>query len=262
MTQGVPEADLDAGFRARHAVLAAGYGDRPDPDDPSLVLAMPLVLHIPKADPPARSALLAAAATATVALCLDERVGAGADGEPGPWSADYRAWTGARIRKVARRARGAQWLAAQSVDGVTAEVGGAQARALVPGPVGALDARIRKLQIGGTDLDHDRPGDPDDGTVVLWIDGSLGMTVGKAAAQVGHAAMILAGAMTAEQAWQWARDDFRCAVRDAEPDRWSALVGELAAGRAVAVRDAGFTEVAPGSTTVAARLPGSTGSLD
>ncbi|MFC9787882.1 peptidyl-tRNA hydrolase [Rhodococcus sp. NPDC127528] len=254
MTQGVPETRPDAGFRARHAVLAAGYGDRPDPEDPSLVLAMPLVLHIPKAAPPARSALLAAAATATVALCLDERVGAGEDGEPGPWSADYRSWTGARIRKVARRARGAQWLAAQAVDGVTADVGGAQARALVPGPVGALDPRIRKLQIGGTDLDHDRPDDPHDGTVVLWVDGSLGMTVGKAAAQVGHAAMILAGAMTAERAWLWARDGFRCAVRDADPDRWSTLVGELAAGRAVAVRDAGFTEVAPGSTTVIAHV--------
>ncbi|TQF73688.1 peptidyl-tRNA hydrolase [Rhodococcus spelaei] len=216
---------------------------------------MPLVLHIAKAEPPARSAVLQAAATATVTLCLDERVGTGEDGEPGPWRGDYLAWTGARIRKVARRARGAQWLAAQDVDGVTVDVDGAQARALVPGPVGALDPRIRRLQIGGTDLDHDSPGDVADGVPVLWVDGSLGMTVGKAAAQVGHAAMILAGAMTTEQAWRWAHDDFRCAVRDADPDRWAALVDAVGAGRAVAVRDAGFTEVAPGSTTVVAELP-------
>ena len=80
--------------------------------------------------------MLAAAAAATAALCLDPRVGTGADGEPGPWQRDYLAWTGARIRKVARRARGAQWLAAQDVDGVTVEVDGAQARAFVPGSGG------------------------------------------------------------------------------------------------------------------------------
>ena len=56
------------GFAARHGVLAAGYGSRPDPEDPAQVLAMPMVLHLPKVDPPARSDLLAAAASATVAL--------------------------------------------------------------------------------------------------------------------------------------------------------------------------------------------------
>ena len=242
------------GFAARHAALAAGYGNRPDPADPAQVLAMPIVLHIPKADPPARSALLAAAASATVALCLDERVGPDADGTPGPWQHALREWTDARIRKVSRRARGAQWLAAQDVDGVTVDVDGAQARALVPGPVGDLDPRIRKLQIGGTDLEPDEPGPVPAGRPTLWVNGALGMTVGKAAAQVGHAAMILAGAMSAERALAWAADDFRCAVRDADPATWAALGGDVAGGRAIAVRDAGFTEVAPGSMTVIASV--------
>ena len=165
----------DSRWRERHAVLAAGYGGRDDPADPALVLAMPIVLHIPKADPPKRTALLEAAATAAVALCLDERVGFTEDGEPGPWHEDYSAWVGARIRKVSRRARGAQWLAAQEVPGITVDVDGAQARALVPGPVGELDPRIKKLQIGGTDLEHDEPGPPEPGLPVLWIDSvSLG----------------------------------------------------------------------------------------
>ncbi|PTR31795.1 peptidyl-tRNA hydrolase PTH2 [Rhodococcus sp. OK519] len=243
------------GFAARHGMLAAGYGSRPDPDDPSQVLAMPIVLHIPKVDPPARSDLLAAAATATVALCLDARVGPDEDGEPGPWQHALREWTDARIRKVARRARGAQWLAAQEVDGVTVDVGGAQARALVPGQVGALDPRIRKLQIGGTDLEHDEPGPVEPGLPILWVNASLDMTVGKAAAQVGHASMILAGAMTLERARLWAEDGYRCAVRDADPQRWAQLCDEVARGAAVAVRDAGFTEVAPGSMTVIAPIP-------
>lgn len=245
-----PAAD---GFRARHVVLADGYGGRPDPTDPRQVLAMPIILHIPKTAPPARSALLEAAAAATVALCLDERVGTGADGQPGSWRDGFLDWIGSRIRKVSRRARGAQWRAAQEVDGITVDVDGAQARALVPGPVGALDPRIARLQIGGTDLAHDEPGAPDDGLPVIWVNAALEMTVGKASAQVGHAAMLLAGAMSAEQAWEWAGRGYRCSVRDADATQWARLAPLVAEGRAVAVRDAGFTEVAPGSVTVIAQ---------
>ncbi|MEE2033162.1 peptidyl-tRNA hydrolase [Rhodococcus chondri] len=240
----------DPGFVARHRVLARGYGHRPDPADPADVLAMPLVLHVPRSDPPARSSLLEAAAVATVTLCLDPRVGLGPDGEPGPWYGPFLAWNDARIRKVSRRARGAHWSAAQDVPGVTVDCDGAQARALVPGRVGSLDSRISRLQIGGTDLPHDDAGDPPPGVPVLWVNADLDMTVGKAAAQVGHAAMLLAGALDVDAARAWADAVFRCAVRDADPARWKELVARAEAGTAVAVRDAGFTEVAPGSVTV------------
>ncbi|RJO75046.1 peptidyl-tRNA hydrolase [Nocardia panacis] len=235
------------GFRLRYAELAAGYGDRADPADPAHVQAMQLVLHLPKADPPARSALLAAAATATVELCMDERVGP--DGE---WSQRYLAWKRSRIRKVARRARGAQWVAATEVAGVTAEVAGAQARAFVPGPVGEVDPRIRRLQIGGTDLEHDDPGPADPNLPVLWVNSALGMTLGKAAAQVGHASMLLAGALDLDAVRHWSELEFRCAVREADADRWRGLCERVRLGAATAVRDAGFTEVAPGSMTVIA----------
>lgn len=238
-------------FEARHGVLARGYGSRPDPADPADVLAMQLVLHIEKNDPPARSAVLAAAASASVALCLDERCGPG-----GEWEPALRAWVDARIRKVSRRARGKQWAEAQEVPGVTVEAHGAEARAFVPGRVGAIDPRVRKLQISGTDLPDDAPGAPEPGLPVIWIDASLGMTTGKAAAQVGHAAMILAGAMTFEQAGKWARRDFACSVRDAGAAEWERLSARVRAGEAVAVRDAGFTEVAPGSMTVIAEADG------
>lgn len=234
-------------FAARHARLAAGYGGADDPPDPADVLAMPLVLHIPKVDPPARSSLLEAAAVATVTLCLDPRVGPDAS-----WSGEFGRWTQARIRKVSRRARGSQWTAATDVDGVTAAVGDAQARALVPGRVGDVDPRIKRLQIGGTDLEHDDPGPPPPGVPVLWIDARLTMTVGKAAAQVGHASMLLAGAMTEARCRAWADDGFACAVRDADAETWTRLRTLVERGHAVAVRDAGFTEVAPGSMTVIA----------
>lgn len=248
LDEGFPDEGFpDEGFLARHAELARGYAGEGDPADPALVQAMQLILHLPKVDPPARSAILAAAAAAALALCLDERVG-----PDGPWQQRYLAWQGSRIRKVSRRARGAQWLAAGEIDGLTVDLDGAQARALVPGPVGELDPRIKRLQVGGTDLEHDTPRDPDPDLYVLWVNSALEMTVGKAAAQVGHATMLLAGALPAADVYAWSRRDYRCAVRDADPEHWDYLKSLVMQGKAIAVRDAGFTEVAPGSMTVIA----------
>lgn len=85
------------------------------------------------------------------------------------------------------------------------------------------------------------------------------MTVGKAAAQVGHASMLLAGALPVEQAFAWAQRGFRCAVRDADRHGWAELcaraTGHGGPETIAAVRDAGFTEVAPGSMTVIAVAP-------
>ncbi len=245
------QAVLTNTFEARHGVLARGHGSAADPADPADVLAMQVVLRIEKRDPPARSELLAAAAAVAVALCLDERSGPG-----GEWGSAVHAWVGARIRKVTRRARGKQWEDVQALPGITAACGGAEARALVPGPVGQLDPRVKKLQISGTDLPEDDPGEPAAKLPVIWIDAALGMSTGKAAAQAGHAAMLLAGAMTFEQVRNWARRDYACSVRDAAPEQWARLQERVRAGEAVAVRDAGFTEVAPGSMTVIAELHG------
>ncbi|TSE01252.1 peptidyl-tRNA hydrolase [Skermania sp. ID1734] len=209
---------------------------------------MPIVLHLPKTEPPARTALLEAAAAATIALCLDPRVDTG-----GPWHESFDAWMNGRIRKVARRARGAQWRAVQDADGVTVEVDGAQARAFVPCPVGELDPRIKRLQIGGTDLEHDAPEEPPPDLPLLWVNSSLDMTLGKAAAQVGHATMLLAGQLDLSAVLDWSRRGYAVAVREADSRTWALACDEVARGRAVAVRDAGFTEVAPGSMTVIAR---------
>ena len=92
---------------------------------------------------------------------------------------------------------------------------------------------------------------------MLWVNAELEMTLGKAAAQVGHAAMLLAGALDAGHAWAWAGQGYRNTVREASAARWPAL----AAQAPVAVRDAGFTEVAPGSTTVLA-IPGTARLMD
>lgn len=167
-------------FAERFERLVGYVGGHSDPPDPGQVLAMQMVLHIPKAEPPDRTDLLNAAASAVAQLCLDER-----SGGDGPWAGPMDAWCDARIRKIARRARGAHWEAAQDVPGVTASCGSAMARAIVPGPVGETDKRIARLQIGGTEISGDTAINPSAAGPVLWVNPTLEMTVGKLAAQVG-----------------------------------------------------------------------------
>lgn len=236
-----------------HARLRAGSAGAEDPEDRSTVQAMPIVLHLPRAGRPDRTPVLESAARAVAALCVDERVTPG-----GPWHEPYARWLDARMRKIARRARGAQWNAALEVPGVTCEVGGASARACVPGPVDGVDPRVGRLQIGGTDLERDEPASPPAGVPVIWIDGSLEMSVGKAAAQVGHGVMVLMAEMRRDRLERWIAEGFLLAVREAASDRWRGLSSAVAAGRpgVAAVVDAGYTEVAPGSVTVIAVDPG------
>lgn len=231
-----------------------GYvGGGEDPEDPADVLAMQMVLQIEKAYPPSRHGLLVAAARAAVLLCLDDR-----GGPEGPWAPGLDEWCDARIRKIARRARGKPWRDVQGLWGVTAEHDGCSARAFVPGRVGDVDQRIRKLQIGGTDVDGDLPAeDPvDDASgmdgLCLWLNPDLEMSVGKAAAQVGHASMLGVALFDVADAEAWYGSGCPLDVRLADGARWSALCAAAEIGAAAAVRDAGFTEVAPGSMTVIA----------
>ncbi|MGC4960216.1 aminoacyl-tRNA hydrolase [Gordonia sp. DT218] len=249
MTDTATGIDAADPFDVAYRRLVGYVGGGEDPDDPGDVLAMQMVVRIEKADPPDRAELLSAAARSVAMLCLDDRSGA-----DGPWSAPMDAWCDARIRKIARRARGAQWAAAQEVWGLTVAQGTAEARAIVPGRVGDVDKRIARLQIGGTEIDGDVASTPPDAGVCLWINPGLEMTVGKAAAQVGHGAMLAVTLMSARRAQEWRETACALAVREATPQRWAALLDAESAGRAVAVRDAGFTEIAPGSVTVIAEV--------
>lgn len=232
-----------------HDRLAAGSAGAEDPEDRSTIRSMPIVLHLPKSDLPSRTPLLEAAASAVAQVCVDERVAPG-----GPWHEPYAGWLDARMRKIARRARGAQWRTAQDVDGVTVGIDGCEARAFVPGPVDEIDPRLGRLQIGGTDLERDHPGAPVAGVPVIWVDAGLEMSVGKAAAQVGHGVMLLMAEMSRTRLERWIGEGFPVAVREADSVRWQELSAAVARSEpgVAAVVDAGYTEVAPGSLTVIA----------
>ncbi|MDY7104206.1 MAG: peptidyl-tRNA hydrolase [Actinomycetota bacterium] len=224
--------------------------ERPEVERPEVEpdpWALQLVVRVERASPPSATAALEAAAMAVVALLADERT---ADLD-GPWREPVRRWSSGRIRKIAKRARGARWDAVGALDGVTVAHRGAEARALVPGPIATAPPALAKLQVSGLELDDpDRVEVPPPGWSgpVLALNPSVEMSTGKLAAQVGHGAHLLWAASDADQRRRWLDDDLALVVVHPDEARWNQLVPSAT----VAVRDGGFTEVAPGTMTVVA----------
>jgi peptidyl-tRNA hydrolase len=170
----------------------------------------------------------------------------------GEWAQAVRDWQDARIRKVVRRARGAEWRRAEALPGITVTGRTAEVRVFPPVPLDGWPRDLARLQVSGTDLDDPRPpAEPGPGTPVLWLNPGLEMSAGKAMAQAGHGAQLAWWELTDEQRAAWRDAGFPLAVRTAAPARWS----ELTTSTLPLVRDAGFTEIAPGSCTVVADHP-------
>ncbi len=219
-----------------------------DPRDLAPQFVLPLVVRVERATPPARTDALEAAALAVLTLLTDPR--AYGDGE---WAGAVTAWTDARIRKVVRRARGADWRRAGALDGITVNRGSAEVRVFPPVPLDRWPRDLARLQVAGTDLtDPQAPPPPGPGGPVLWLNPQLEMTAGKAMAQVGHAAQLGLAALDPATVRGWRADGFPLAVRTADAAYWGALLQR----DLPVVRDAGFTEVAPGTCTAVAELDG------
>ncbi|UUU30180.1 peptidyl-tRNA hydrolase [Streptomyces sp. CA-210063] len=205
---------------------------------------LPLVARIERAAPPARTDALETAARAVLVMLSDARsVG---DGE---WAEAMRSWQDARIRKVVRRARGAEWRRAEALPGITVTGKSAEVRVFPPVPLDGWPKDLARLQVSGTDLDDpEPPADPDPAAPVLWLNPEIDMSAGKAMAQAGHGAQLAWWDLSDAARTAWRDAGFPLAVRTAAPAHWGALT---TAGLPL-VRDAGFTEVAPGSCTVVA----------
>jgi peptidyl-tRNA hydrolase len=212
----------------------AEYRD-PDSEAP---WAMPLVVRAERGQEPTAAAAAEAAAMAVVQLLDDSR------SVDGAWHADVQRWVDGRIRKVARRARGAQWLAAAELPGVTVEHAGAEVRAFVPTPTDAVPPEIAKLQVAGLELEVGTPSS-DPAALAVAITPLVSMTPLKAAVQVAHAAQLARTAMSTVDLDRWRINGF--GVRLVRPD--AATWTRLLATAQVVVQDGGFTEVPPGTQT-------------
>lgn len=222
-----------------------GHGEDRD-TRPQYVL--PLVVRLERTDPPARTDALETSARAVLTLLADPRV-TDPDGE---WAERVAAWEDARIRKVVRRARGGEWRKAGELPGITVTGRSAEVRVFPPVPLDGWPRELAKLQVSGTDLDDPAPPGPaPEGVPVLWLNPALEMSAGKTMAQTGHAAQLAWWELDAGRRKEWADNGFPLAVRTAAPADWPALTD----GRLPVVRDAGFTEIAPGSATVVADHP-------
>ncbi|WP_308114716.1 peptidyl-tRNA hydrolase [Streptomyces sp. ISL-12] len=228
---------------------AADSPFRAEPGDRDLApqFVLPLVVRIERAAPPARTDALETAARAVLVMLADER----STGE-GEWARAMRDWQDARIRKVVRRARGAEWRRAEGLPGITVTGKSAEVRVFPPVPLDGWPKELAKLQVSGTELDdHEPPGDADRSGPVLWMSPEVEMSAGKAMAQAGHGAQLAWWQLTGEQRAAWRDAGFPLAVRTASPADWP----RLTAGGLPVVRDAGYTEIAPGSCTVVADHP-------
>ncbi|OEV15020.1 peptidyl-tRNA hydrolase, partial [Streptomyces nanshensis] len=91
---------------------------------------LPLVARIERAEPPARTDALQTAARAVLTLLADPRTT-----EPaGEWHERVTRWEELQIRKVVRRARGAEWRRAEELAGITVSGDAAQVWVFPPVP--------------------------------------------------------------------------------------------------------------------------------
>jgi peptidyl-tRNA hydrolase len=175
-------------------------------------------------------------------------------------AAAFRAWDGTAVRKVAVRASAEELEAVLAAhEGFRDERGLAclppMQRSQAGEPLGSLPAFT----------DAKRPSEPtpqpapDAVALTYVLAAELGLSQGKAMAQAGHGALMCAddprlgdrGPRADDwRAWDAAGRPAR--VIEADPDRFA---GFVRSGGAV-VRDAGFTQVAPGTVTLVCLPPG------
>jgi len=206
-------------------------------------LVLPFVVRIERDTPPTRTDALEAAARGVLLMLTDPRPA---------WHDAVAAWDAQRIRKVVRRARGAEWRRAVALDGLTVTQDSAEVRVFPPIPVDAWPRDLARLKVGGTDQDDSSPPPAvAPGTPLVLLSPRHEMTAGKAMAQAAHAAQLGWRASSSVDRAAWRAGGFDVAVRVATPTQWA---DAMRAGAPV-VQDAGFTEVEPGAETALALLP-------
>jgi peptidyl-tRNA hydrolase len=207
-------------------------------------------------DAPVSLAELLLAATRAAMRCADEL------GEHPAWRESFRAWSERSFRKVTLRARGAAWGKVQALEGGAGEARGVEViRALPPRLRSECGALLKGLQVYNPEaasLPPEEPVEPaPDHAMRFVFNPAARMSVGKQVAQIAHAVLMCAGsAWASDPRYEASFAAWRGGGYPGEilpSSRWEAL---LRGADGVVVRDAGLTEVDPGTATVLATPPG------
>lgn len=169
----------------------------------------------------------------------------------GPWLHGPDGRGGGQGKSV-RRGKPKDFRALENAGAVMVSVGTAQAAALAPTEY-PLTGRMKQLQVSGTEFEH--AGEP---TVYgemnspkilhIGIDTVLGMSTGKAAAQSAHAGLTWAMRLSHDELEDWIEHGFPSTLIPLDRDGWRTT----ATNATVVIRDAGHTEITPGSVTAVA----------
>lgn len=163
----------------------------------------------------------------------------------GEWRPEVDKWLNGRIRKVARRARGAEWEAVKALPHVYASYGKAEVIVLPPHPNFAPPAEIKKLQISGMDLERQTaPANNNVKGLEFTVTPDVIMSTGKSLAQVGHAIQLAIFNSTPEAVTEWVEQ--KTPIHICEWDAYGVWTAE--------VHDAGFTEIPSGTLSAKSKL--------
>lgn len=168
----------------------------------------------------------------------------------------WEPWLAGSFGKSVRRARPVEVEKAREFMVASVAVGEAEAFAGLPVTREDMPAPVRKMQVAGTDApragwpvpvllgEERRPVGP-------WMSINLGaqMTTGKTCAQAAHGLLGWALRQDRDRLDVWVADGMPVNIAEYGTKQFDSLV-KFAPSSAVIIRDAGHTEVAPGTTTV------------
>ena len=200
-------------------------------------LVQPIALLIDKENPATHEDAIVAAATACVQ----------AYARHSPKGGSWDTWLAGRFTKTVRRAKPKDFGNLVMDQGsFLYTFGTAAAIAFSPMTYDEMPKKLTRLQVSGTDL---RPGlevTPYDSAPIIVLNGSLGMSTGKAAAQAAHALLGYYLKLSFGGQCAWLNEKVPAVVRTVPADQFD----ELAVNAfGPVITDSGLTEIEPGSRT-------------
>lgn len=163
-----------------------------------------------------------------------------------PRAEAVKRWMSGRIRKILRRAKNSGWNALEELSHEEYTVEGVTIRVFDPSYMDEIPRAISKCQVSHltTLPEQGAKKGAKDALLDIYTNRSLNMSAAKAAVAAGHVAQLMGLELSPADYEKWRQAGFTV--------RTSTLgaLGEFEARAAsVAVRDAGLTEVEPGSIT-------------